>query len=89
MTLSTLASLTAKVARPAASVVEEIAVIVEEPEPAASETALPGTAFPFASFSVTVIVEVVEPSATTLPGLELAVEMPALTVPGESVTSKD
>ena len=34
-------------------------------------------------------VEVAEPSATTLPGLELAVETPALTVPGESVTSKD
>jgi len=58
---------TANVTTPATSLGPDAALMVGVPGPAvcAKLTVFPGTALPFASFSVTVIVEVVEPSATT------------------------
>src|SRR2546422_11638568 len=56
-------SFTVNVAWPFASVVPLTVVIVELPLPAASDTALPLTAVPTLSLSVTVMVDVVEPSA--------------------------
>ena len=47
---------------------------------------MPLTRLLFASFSVTVIAEVVEPSAITEVGLALTVELPAL--PGPALTTK-
>ena len=61
-------------------------MIAEEPDPAASETALLGTGWPYASTSVTVIVEVVELSATTEDGLAATVEAPAETAPTVKLT---
>jgi hypothetical protein len=80
VTLSATVSLTVKVATPLALVVAGEPVIVEEPEPAASETDLPETGLPFVSFSVTVIVEVLVPFAVTEPGLALTVDLEALAV---------
>ena len=74
---STLASLTRKLACPAESVVPETVAIVELPGPWSSEIALPATGWPEASFSVTVIVDVVELSATRLVGLAVTVETDA------------
>ena len=61
-------------------------VTVDEPLPFASVTVLPGTTLPFASFSVTVTVDVVEPSAVTEPGEEATVDCAAVTAPGVNVT---
>ena len=58
-------SLTVNVATPEPLVTPETVVIVEEPPPLASVTVLPATGFDCASLSVTVIVEVVAPSAVT------------------------
>ena len=58
-------SLTVNVASPEPLVTPETVVIVEEPPPLASVTVLPETGFDCASFSVTVIVAVAEPSAVT------------------------
>ena len=68
MTVSAVVSSTVKVAWPEAFVVPETVVIVEEPPAAASATDCPATALPKASFAVTVTVEVVDPSAVTVPG---------------------
>ena len=57
------------------------AEIVELPDPCASVTVFPLTGLSLTSLRVTVIVEVVEPSATTEVGLALTVEWPALAVP--------
>src|SRR5947209_14916734 len=81
-----LESLTVKVATPLAFVVPETVVIVDEPEPAASVTSLPVTAFAWASSSVTVTVEVVEPLATTEAGDAPTVETDADTAPGTNWT---
>ena len=70
-----------KVAWPAASVVPETVVTVDEPEPCVSVTALPATGWPYASFSVTVSVEVEEPSAVSEAGEAARVEADALTAP--------
>ena len=64
---SATVSLTVNVATPEPLVTPETVVIVDEPPPLASVTVLPETGFDWASFSVTVIVEVVEPSAVTEP----------------------
>ena len=56
-------------------------VIVELPLPAVNETVLPLTGRLLPSKSVTVIVEVVAPSAVTDVGLALTVDVLALTVP--------
>ena len=74
---STAASLTVKVATPEALVTPETVVIVEEPPLFASVTVLPETGFDFASFSVTVIVEVVLPSARTDVGEAVTVDWAA------------
>ena len=50
------------------------AEITELPPLFASVTVLPDTGFPFASFSVTVIVELVLPFAVTLDGLAATVD---------------
>jgi hypothetical protein len=57
------------------------AEIVELPLPAVRDTALPVTGLPPASFRVTVIVEVVAPSARTDVGLAVTVDTEALTAP--------
>ena len=64
------------------------AEIVELPLPALSVTVLPLTGLLFASLSVTVMVEDVEPSATTEVGLALTVEVAELTAPGFTVSVK-
>src|SRR2546425_3779275 len=74
-------SFTVNVAWPFASVVPLTVVIVELPLPAASDTVLPLTAVPTLSLSVTVMVDVVEPSAATDVGLALTVDVLALTGP--------
>ena len=63
----------------------EIVVIEEEPD-CVSETAFPATAFPYASFSVTVIVAEELPSAATAAGLAATVDTAASTGPGTNVT---
>jgi hypothetical protein len=63
-----------------------VVVIVELPLPAVSETVLPLTGWLLPSKSVTVIVEVVVPSAVTDVGFALTVEAVALTVPAEKFT---
>src|SRR5580704_16529850 len=74
-------SVTVKVTTPAALDGPLAAEITELPVFLASVTVLPLTGLLFASFSVTVIVEVVTPSATTDVGLALTVDSDALGVP--------
>lgn len=71
-----------KVTTPKALELPDAAEIVSVP-PRLDErvTVLPETGFPFASFKVTVIVEVVLPSAATDVGESLTVETVALTAP--------
>ena len=57
-------------------------MIVEEPPPFASVTVLPAIGCDCASLSVTVIVEVVAPSAATEAGAALTVDCAAVTGPG-------
>ena len=78
--------MTVKVTTPEAEDAPEALEIVEAPDPALKETVLPATGFPLASFKVTVIVEVVVPSAVTLVGLALTVEVEADTAPAVKVT---
>jgi len=59
---------------------------VEVPPPAVKVTFLPLTGWLNASRSVTVIVDVVTPSATTEAGLEVTVDAPALTGPAVKAT---
>ena len=61
-------------------------MIVDEPPPFASVTVLPETGFDWASFKVTVIVDVVEPSAVTEAGAALTVDWAAVTGPTVNVT---
>jgi hypothetical protein len=86
MTVSAVESFTVKEAWPLAFVVPLTVVIVELPLPAASVTVLPLTKLLLASFSVTVIVEGVEPSAGTEVKPALTVELLAL--PGPALTTK-
>jgi len=62
------------------------AEMMELPPFLASVTVLPLTRLLFASLSVTVMVEVVEPSATTEVGLALTVELPAVAGPALKTT---
>ena len=78
--------LTVNVATPETSVVPETVVIAGVPDVLASVTLLPETGLPFASFKVTVIVEMVKPSATTDVGDATTVDVPALTEPATKVT---
>ena len=64
----------------------ETVVIVEEPPALASVTVLPATGFDCASLSVTVTVEVVEPSAVTDAGAAATVDCAAVTAPAVKVT---
>ena len=75
--------LTVNVTTPEALLDPEAALIVGEPEPEvlASVTVLPGTELLFASFKVTVIVEVVVPFAVTEVGEADTVDCAALTAP--------
>jgi hypothetical protein len=66
---SAVESVTVKRAAPVSSVVPFMVVTVELPPKAVSVTTLPGTAFPFPSYSKIEIVEVVDPSAGTLAGV--------------------
>ena len=77
---STALSLTVNVAWPAASVVPETVVIVDEPPDFASVTVLPGSGLPFVSSIVAVSVEVVVPSARIDDGDAVRVELAALAV---------
>jgi hypothetical protein len=86
VTASPVESFTVKEACPLPFVVPLTVVIVELPLPAASVTVLPLTRLLLASFSVTVIVEVEEPSAFTVVGLAVTVEFAAL--PGPAATTK-
>ena len=79
-------SLTVKVATPEPFVTPETVVIVEEPPDLASVTVLPATGFDCASRSVTVIVELVEPSAVTEAGAALTVDCAAVTAPAVKLT---
>ena len=83
---STAASLTVNVATPEPLVTPETVVIVEEPPPFASVTVLPETGLDCASFSVTVIVEVVLLSASTDAGDADTVDWAAVTGPAVNVT---
>ena len=62
-------------------------VIVEEPPPFASVTVFPATGFDWASFNVTVIVEVVTPLAVTEAGAALTVDCAAVAGPAVNVTA--
>jgi hypothetical protein len=69
-------------------VVAATAVTVEDdPALAVSDVDLPPTAFPNASFSVTVTVEAWEPSEMTVVGNAETVESAALTGPGVIVST--
>ena len=83
---SATVSLTVKVATPDAFVVPDTVVIVEEPPDFARLTALPGATLPFASRSVTVTVELLEPSAVTDAGAALRLDAAAVGTPGTNVT---
>ena len=63
------------------------AEIVELPAPAVSVTVLPETAVPPESFSVTLMVDVVLPSAATLVGAAETVDWVALTVGGAAAVN--
>ena len=76
-------AVTVKVTTPVALDGPLAAEIVDVPLPSAKVTVLPLTGLLFPSRSVTVIVEVVEPSATTDVGLAVTVDVVALTVPLE------
>ena len=64
----------------------ETVVIVEEPPDLASVTVLPATGFDCASRSVTVIVELVEPSAVTDAGAAATDDCAAVTAPATKLT---
>jgi hypothetical protein len=83
---SATVSFTVNVTTPLAVEVPLAAEIVELPPLFASVTVLPLTKLLLASLSVTVMVEVVEPSATTDVGLALTVELAALAGPAVNVT---
>ena len=73
---------TVKVTTPKVVLVLLAAEIVDElPDPCASATVLPDTKLSFASFSVTVTVELAVPSAAKSVGLAVTVDCPADTGP--------
>ena len=81
--------LTVKLATPLAFVKTEAGEIVSfVARLEASVTVLPETAFELASLRVTVMVEVVEPSAVTELGLAATVETVGLTAPGAMLKVK-
>ena len=84
-----VADLTVNVTTPDASLGPDAALIVGLPGPEvfASVTVLPETGLLFASFNVTVIVEVVVPSAGTDVGNADTVDCAAVTAPGSTVNS--
>jgi hypothetical protein len=89
-TVPALVDFTVPVILPDESVVPDGCTIVTLPEVAVPEvrarlTALPLTGFPLASFNVTVIVDVVDPSAVTDDGLAATTEVPAFTAPAVEV----
>src|SRR5919198_1605879 len=71
---------------PDAFVVADAGVIDDEPEPAASETVTPLSAWSVRSRTVTVTVEAVEPSAVTVAGDATTEECEADGAPGVKVT---
>ena len=77
---------TVNVTTPEASLAPEAALIVGVPGPEvlASVTVLPETGLLLASFNVTVIVEVVAPSAVTEAGAAATVDCAAVTAPAEN-----
>jgi len=79
---------TVKIAWPDPSVVPWVVVMVGLPEPEllASVTVLPDTGLLWASFNVTVIVEVVLPSAATVVGEAATADCAAVTAPAVNVT---
>jgi hypothetical protein len=79
---------TVNVTTPFVELGPEAALMVGDPGPElfASVTVLPETGLLFASFRVTVIVEVVEPSAVTDPGDAVTVDCAAETAPAVKVT---
>ena len=77
--------MTLKLAWPLAFVVPPTTLMLEFPLPAVNETALPLTGLLLASLSVTVMVEIVVPSAGTDVGLALTVDVVAETAPGMTV----
>jgi hypothetical protein len=79
-------SFTVNVTTPLAFEAPLAAEIVELPVPCERVTAFPLTGLLFVSSSVTVIVEVVEPSAVTEVGFAVTVDLVALTGPGVKVT---
>jgi hypothetical protein len=82
VTVSALTSVTVKVTRPFESLGPDAPEMTELAEPGwVSETILPATGFDSASLSVTVTVDVVEPSAVTLAGAAPIVDTDALTDP--------
>ena len=85
MTASAFVSFTVKVAIPLELVVPLTGDMVECPIPCARVMALLLTGLLFASSRVTVMVEVVVPSAVTEAGFALTVDVPALTEPGFTV----
>ena len=86
MVASATVSLTVKVATPEPLVTPETVVIVEEPPDFASVTVLPATPVEWESLSVTVIVEVVLPSAATVAGAALTVDCAAVGTPSVKST---
>jgi hypothetical protein len=79
-------SFTVKVTTPLALEAPEAAEMVELPVPWPRVTVLPDTGLLLASLSVTVMVEVVTPSAVTDVGLADTVECEADTAPAVNVT---
>ena len=78
--------MTVKVTTPLALDAPLAAEMVELPVPCDRLTVLPLTGLLFASSKVTVMVEVVEPSAVTEVGLALTVDLLPLTAPAVKVT---
>ena len=83
---SATVSVTVKLAWPEPFVTPETVVIVEEPPDLASVTVLPATGFDCASRSVTVTVELVEPSAVTEAGAAETLDWAAVTGPAAKLT---
>jgi len=77
---------TVNVACPLLPVIPFVVVIIELPPPWDSVTVLPLTTLLCASSRVTVMVEVVAPSAAMVVGLAVTVEVAVLGVPAVNVT---
>jgi hypothetical protein len=86
-TVSAVVSVTENVATPDAFVVADAGVIEEEPEPAASVTPTPASAWSLRSRSVTDTVADEAPSAVTDAGDAETAECDAETAPGTNATA--